>query len=325
MALLKASIDTLNDAQKELEESNQSFDNDLKAVSKGLVSRAASQPSGDDSKPQIPSLLRSLESHAKEMANLLESLVRHYDLCVTAIKHTEGGGAAAERITNDLPEGVDVCKADDDSPSQPISEEEYQEMMTVLEKDASEVEEVVMEIRDRVTEMELQYELIVSSNNNLESVYASTTAAFQLLGKVGLRLRGYITQSRDFVVRWEEEKSRIEDRREELEVLREFYQGFLRAYDGLIVEVGRRKAVQIRMERLVEDAVAKTKRLHEEDMAEREAFRQDQGDYLPSDIWPGLLSPPVQYEVLPTSTVENVPDLPKDIIEQAVRRLRGKL
>lgn len=326
MASLKESIDAMSDAQRELDESNQAFDNDLKAVKRGLVPEAAPYSTQDDFESPIPSLLRSLESHAREMANLLESLVRHYDLCVTAIKHTEGGGAAAEKINSDLPEGVDIGKADDYPASQPISDEEHQEMMTVLEKDASEVDEVVMEIRDRITEMESQYELILSSNNNLESVYASTTAAFRLLEKVGLSLRGYITQSRDFVVRWNEEKSKIDDHREELEGLREFYHGFLRAYDGLIVEVGRRKAVQIRMEKLVQDTVAKTRRLYEEDMAERETFRQDQGDYLPSDIWPGLLNPPLQYEVLPISTgIEDVPDLPKEMIEQAVRRLGGQL
>ena len=66
-----------------------------------------------------------------------------------------------------------------------------------------------------------------------------------------------------------------------------------------------------------------------EDAAEREAFRLDQGDFLPSDIWPGLSNPPPRYEVVSVNKdVSGVPELPKKLIEQALRRagdLDGKI
>ncbi len=326
MASLKDSIDTISEAHRELDHLIEAFDEDLKAVKKGLQSDAIPDSSQEDSDPQLPSLLRSIESHAKEMADLLESLVRHNELCVTAVKHTEGGGAAAGKIIADLPEDVDLGDIDDRSTSQPISNEEYQEMMSVLEKDANEVDEVVLEIRDRLGEMVSQNESIVAYKTHLKDVLARTTSAFQLLEKVGASLPGYIARSRDFMARLEEEKAKIDDRKAELEGLRDFYQGFLRAYDELIIEIGRRRAIQLRMEKLVQDAVTKTRRLYDEDMAEREAFRQHQGDFLPSDIWPGLLNPPRQYEVLPNSKdIGDVPDLPKRTIEQAMRRLTETL
>ena len=326
MGSLKDSIDTISDAHRELDKSNEAFDKDLKAVRKGLQSDALPNPSQEDFNCPLPSLLHSLESHAKEMADLLESLVRHNELCVTAVKHTEGGGAAAEEIIADLPKGVDVSDIEDRSTSQPISKEEYQEMMSVLEKDANEVDEVVLEIRDRLSEMESQYDSIATYKHNLKDTLAGTTSAFHLLEKVGASLRGYISRSRDFIARLDEERAKIEDRKAELEGLRDFYQGFLRAYDELIVEVGRRRAVQLRMERLIQDAVVKARRLYDEDIAEREAFRQHQGDYLPSDIWPGLLNPPMQYDVMPISRdIADVPDLPKGTIEQAMRRLKETL
>ena len=326
MTSLKDSIDTISDAHRELNKSNEVFDQDLKAVKQSLFSQTVPSSSQDEVDSPLPSLLRSLESHAKEMADLLESLVRHNELCVTAVKHTEGGGAAAEGIIADLPAGVNVGNMADHSSSQPISEEEYQEMMAVLEKDANEVDEVVLEIRDRLGEMESQSESIVAYQNNLKDVLAGTRSAFRFLEVVGSSLPGYISQSRDFMARLEEERAKIDDRKAELEGLRDFYQGFLRAYDELIVEVGRRRAVQLKMERLVQDAVTKTRRLYDEDMAEREAFRQHLGDYLPSDIWPGLLNPPMQYEVMAISRdVGDVPDLPKGTIEHAKRRLKETL
>jgi hypothetical protein len=36
-----------------------------------------------------------------------------------------------------------------------------------------------------------------------------------------------------------------------------------------------------------------------DDLAERQAFRQLQGDYLPSDIWAGLMDAPPQYAIVP--------------------------
>jgi hypothetical protein len=66
-----------------------------------------------------------------------------------------------------------------------------------------------------------------------------------------------------------------------------------------------------------------------EDAAEREAFRLDQGEFLPSDIWPGLSSPPPRYEVVPIDKdASGTPELPKKLIEQALRRagdLSGKI
>ena len=66
-----------------------------------------------------------------------------------------------------------------------------------------------------------------------------------------------------------------------------------------------------------------------EDAAEREAFRLDQGDFLPSDIWPGLSNPPPHYEVVSLGKdVSDLPELPKKLIEQALRSagdLNGKI
>jgi len=66
-----------------------------------------------------------------------------------------------------------------------------------------------------------------------------------------------------------------------------------------------------------------------EDATEREAFRLDQGDFLPSDLWPGLSNPPPRYEVMPIDkNASGAPELPKKLIEQALRRagdLSGKI
>jgi len=184
---------------------------------------------------------------------------------------------------------------------------------------------VVMEIKDHVAELESQFELVTADSERLAEEYKDTTAALKLLEEVGIRLPGYITQSQIFLMRWDEEKLNIADRMEELEGMREFYGGFLGAYDNLIIEIARRRAIQSKMEKVVEDAMAKIERFYEEDAAQRDAFKQEQGDFLPVDIWPGLMTAPVKYEVLPIDKDDGgMPEVAKSVLQRAIRRVSSR-
>jgi autophagy-related protein 17 len=57
----------------------------------------------------------------------------------------------------------------------------------------------------------------------------------------------------------------------------------------------------------------------------REDFRTSQGDYLPSDIWPGLMHEPVRYELTTTGEeAKGFPELSKSVIEGAMERLSSR-
>ena len=323
---LKASIDAVQEAKRIIDESIQSFEDDLQNVNNALGERTVSSSStrSDLQQPDIPALLKKLDGHAKEMAESLESLVKHFDLCVTAIKHTEGGGAAVAKNVSvtDLPEGVDV--EDFQTPAQPITEEERLEMMQVLENDANEVDEVVMEIQDRSAEMEARLDQILAWKGKKEDRYEDFLGAFKLLEQVNTRLPSYVSQSSAYSAKWSDEKLKIGEGTAGLEDLREVYNNFLGAYDGLIVEVARRKAVKNQMEKVVREAQAKLEKLYEDDAADRDAFHMDQGDYLPVDIWPGVAHPPPKF-VISRADEESgsVPDLPRKTVEEALKRLKA--
>lgn len=196
--------------------------------------------------------------------------------------------------------------------------------MAVLDNDAAEVEEVVIEIQDRISQMEGQLDQVLLWKEKKESESEEVMAAMKLLEQVGARLSGYISQSQTFVARWNEEKSKIEEGMAGLEDLRDVYQHFLGAYDGLIVEVARRKAVRNQMEKVMRDAHSKLEQLYEDDVEERDAFRLDQGEYLPMDIWSGLSDPPPKYTFLRVGDDrESVPDLPRKTVEEALKRLKA--
>jgi len=126
------------------------------------------------------------------------------------------------------------------------------------------------------------------------------------------------------VARWGEEKLKIEEGMAGLEDLRDVYRNFLGAYDGLIVEVARRRAVRNQMDKVIREAHSKLQKLYEDDSEEREAFRLDQGEYLPMDIWSGLSDPPPKYGFSRIGDGrESVPDLPRKTVEEALKRLKA--
>lgn len=377
---LKGAIDRTNEAQAQLNASSRAFDAELESLQDALgryrttmesvssrSSLSASSQAASNalvSTPSaIPGLLRSLESHAQEMADLLESLVHHFDRCVTAVKHTEGGGAVARSIAGDMPAGLDVHvgnppeSADENNTQEnpdPMTDSDYQELVSVLTKDAAEAEDVVLEIQERSSAMEAILETVLAHRDALIEMYRATTNVFDHLSTLSsTRLPEFIAQAHTFTQIWNEERNRIRQGMMDLSDLRSLYVGFLDAYDGLILEVARRKHVRQGVERILRDTQAKLDQLYEEDVNAREAFRVEQGDYLPSDIWPGLSRGPMRIKfikvpgdrldtavkerqdgkaegssvaVIEENTVDEdyIPDIPKEVVNDAIARLKAR-
>lgn len=257
---LRESIYTVKIAHGQLAESIEKLDVEVKAID-DLLENCNPPGQGHDFST-LNRDFRSLEQHAAELADLLEALVRHYDLCITAIKHTEGGGDLIEQVKIELPEGTDIRSLEHLSPPQPMDDEERAEMMQVLDKDAAEVEDVVQEISDHAAEMEAQLQRINSHLATLQSEHNMLSKSSTLLDGLGGRLGSFIQVCADYKSCWDVEKHKIEDKLVEFEAAREFYEGFLQAYDGLILEVARRKAVKGKMRKIMHDAMAKVGRLY---------------------------------------------------------------
>ena len=272
---------------------------------------------------QLPHILQDMEEHAKEMAIDLEGLVRHFDLCVNAVKHVEGGSAVAQQIAGDMPSevGLDIESDTKDVKPAPISEEERQNMLEVLERDSHDVDDVVDEIRDRLADMENRFEPVDRHIDRLYQSYDEVYTAFLSLEVVGRRLPQNVTLSHLFLLKSEEEKEKMQERMEEMETLREFYEGFLGAYDDLIIEVGRRMIVQRQMKKMVENFEHVMRKEFTGEIKKREEFTRKQGEFLPSDIWSGLMGPPPQFDIrLPEVDSNNIPELSKSVIRDAVQR-----
>lgn len=330
---MKEAIDNVQDNRQDVTQSLRNLEDDLQVINELLVDRQndVSVASSELQPPNIPGILKQLEDYAHSMAQSLESLVKHFDLCATAIRHTEGAGDAVVRRYNagNLPEDVDLETLE--GPAEPMNDEERTEMLQVLSTDAAEVDDVVCEIQDHSAEMEGHLNEILHWRERAENSHDDVTTAFQHLETIGARLPHFVADSTRHSSRWAEDKARIEDGIAGMEELCETYDNFLHAYDRLIVEAARRRSVKKQMEGVVEEAQARLEQLHDSDLRDRQMFREEQGDYLPSDIWEGLHLGPARYGIERVDHVRegreewlSIPELPRSTVEGALRRLKAK-
>ncbi|EUC44199.1 hypothetical protein COCMIDRAFT_98809 [Bipolaris oryzae ATCC 44560] len=339
---LRACIDRYNEAHATLDESCDAFDTSLDNLYSS-IDNVPMTPATVSTPSPIPSLYHNLEGHAKEAAQAFQSLVQHYDLCITALRHTEGGSAAATQATGDAP----VHSADDGAaPPEPMSEEERRDMLNVLQKDARQVDDVVAEIQERGSEMTFLLSQIENHVNHLRSEASALSSILQMISHITNEVKRHIATSRAFHVSWlQDTRPNLLNGIDEWENQREFYERFDLAYAELLVEISSRRRRHEKAKRKAEEAQKELDKLRLEDERAREQFTLAQGDFLPLDIWPGLRDPPRQYEVrvVPIAAeaqddnvqgadewgegggIQSIPQLGRNVVERALMRVKRRM
>ncbi|KAM0718601.1 hypothetical protein Q7P37_005671 [Cladosporium fusiforme] len=304
---LRTLIDTFNDARADLDDNVTRFDDSITSIHEAVQgdeygSNPPSKPTPYDEPPlPIPSLFHEMESHAAEMATLLQSLVSHYDLCVSALKHTEGGGEAAREAVQAAEFAKNAPGAEESlygaTVPEPMDEGERTEMLRVLENDAVEVEDVVGEIRERGGEMEGLYEQLSQKAEGARKTMRGLQRAMQVMHAVKDALPVYLDAVAGFKESWSNIQAAIQGKTQELVGLCGFYEQFWSGYKKLLREVDRRSAVEAQMVKIADKARRDLEKLYEADREAREEFVDEVGGFLPGDIWPGLADRGSRWEV----------------------------
>jgi autophagy-related protein 17 len=270
---IKQGIDRFSSAQRSFTDSRASFNDLLQEANNALdvehEHMSKSQGFEMDGVSPIPHFFEQLENHANEVASHLQGLVKHYDLCVSALRNTEGGGEMISKMSQDETEGQEsklagfglgITKLDDDEPIP--SEEDRVAMLHVIVKDAHQVEEVVEEIKERLLDMEDLLSRIQSYMTSLRLISEGLKTAHQTLKQLMNQIPEYVSACAIFQQTWEDEKAVLVTRVDEMAGLNEFYQGFAQGYDNLIVEVQRRRKAKREMEKLVSSTLDKLDKLY---------------------------------------------------------------
>ena len=322
---LKKSIQELQGIQQSFDGDLLRFDTDIRSLKK-IISESHLPLQSPDSEPEISStsLLYEMFDHSSSMAQLLASLTKHFDMCVTALRTTEGAAAlarakAAETSSTVDPvslsgmiasqEGGDGSNSVKD-PSQlstslePKTAADHAEMLKVVVQDALEVEDVVQEIQDLLLTIESQHATIQTRHHETETFYQAMLEAYALLADVADHLVNYLLAEEDFRTRWDIEKEIIFAKLAEMKEMRNFYEGYASAYEALMLEVERRKGVEEKVQSIWRKAQESVDKLLEQDTSSREAFRMDVGEYLPTDLWMGVKAQGKRWQVVPVEVDE---------------------
>ncbi|RAL64145.1 hypothetical protein DID88_002038 [Monilinia fructigena] len=269
-------------AQTAFDTSILSFDDDLRSLKSAFKFRKVSPQSTSP----IPKYLDTLEGHAQEMASLLSSLSNHFDLCVNAIRHTEGGYAAVRNAASNPPPGAEPVSV---SGVMMTSHDDIQEPIKV--------EDVVMELRDRLNEMEIQHDAILDYVSHVAEQFKETSNTYKMLKGVYDRLTGYIIACQEFCAKWEDTKAQIHEQMDELEGMRVFYENYHSSYDRLILEVRRRIIAEEKAKMIAKKAMEQISNLYDVDMKERNDFKNDVGAFLPVDLYLGINAAAPKWEL----------------------------
>lgn len=248
-------------------------------------------------------LLVSLTDRSHSMAQHLTMLTRHFDMCVTAVRITEGGAAlarrrAAEDSAEADPVSISGVMAEQERNVEELDPQERAQILQVVMEDAPQVDEVIADLNAEMQEIEVIFGLLKEQAEQVKAAYVAVTQAFQILEEIGNRLPSYIAAESEFIARWEDEKDNIFARLDEMEALRDFYDGYLSAYDSLILEVERRRAVEEKIQGIWRKAKEAVDKLVESDWRDRETFRAEVGEYVPTDLWVGMSGPLKRWEVV---------------------------
>ncbi|KAM0242225.1 hypothetical protein ACHAP5_007312 [Fusarium lateritium] len=326
---------------QELQAIQQSFDGDLLRLDtdiRNLKNIIIDTPNlihdiQDVSNPPSTELLESLIDHSANMAQLLASLNHHFDMCVTAVRTTEGGVALARRRAAEATQtqgndgvsisGVIAEQESNVSDLEPKTVKDRAEMLKVVVQDAGEVDDVVQEIQERLAAMEQEYLVLQQQQVTSQQAYTGMLMAYAMLRDIGDRLADYVAAEGDFKTRWDMEKENVFAKLQEMQQLKEFYERYASAYDSLILEVERRRAVDDRVRSIWRKAQESVDKLLDADRESRDTFRQDVGEFLPTDLWAGMQGSARKWTVIPDGEEGDVPGpaLRKSVIEAAKERL----
>ncbi|KAM0400498.1 hypothetical protein HYE67_007787 [Fusarium culmorum] len=328
---MKKSIQELQVIQQSFDGDLLRFDTDIRNLKK-IITDTPTLTHDDTHFPTFE-LLESLVDHSANMAQLLVSLTHHFDMCVTAIRTTEGGVALARRRAAEATQtqgndgvsisGVIAEQESNVSDLEPNTAKDRAEMLKVVVQDAGEVNDVVQEIQERLTAMEQDYLVLQEQHDISKQAYSNMLEAYAVLGEIGDRLADYLAAEGDFKSRWDMEKESVFSKLQEMQQLKEFYERYASAYDSLIIEVERRRAVDDKVKNIWRKAQDSVDKLLDADRASRETFRQDVGEYLPTDLWAGMQGSAKKWTVVPDGEGEDVkgPALRRSVVEGARERL----
>ncbi|PHH49466.1 Autophagy-related protein 17 [Ceratocystis fimbriata CBS 114723] len=283
--------------------------------------------------PELTKLQTSAQSNLDDIATSLDSLSKHFDHCLVAVKSMPGALALARErapeIWSQQHDSLDQMK--------PVTAQEFMQLISVVVEDSTIVDDTSAQINEQTRMIEQALAQMRDKLDDVQARYLHTLDAFVMLKESGARIHELIEAERLFTQRWALEKRNVRENLISMDTLTRCFDDYHRTYHALLVEADRRRHVEERIHHVWAKAREQVDRLMQLDATETERFRSDHGDSLPGDLWPDLDRPIQSFCVVPMNDSRNadttrpsttfefgMPKLPGDLVELARKTMSGR-
>lgn len=196
---------------------------------------------------ELATAFLELETHEHDAAVSLQSLIKHYDLCVKALRHTEGAGDAIAGGVEAHEHPLNASGSDEEVP---MSADERVELVQVIQNDAKEVDAVVTEINDLSEAIQDKADRIEESAASHRSEASTLGGTARMLEALGVDLSKASQQSQSAFSTWAAELEVLQRRLPEMQAIDASFKKTLNAYGGLQRHLTKRRERRAQIEQL---------------------------------------------------------------------------
>lgn len=214
-----------------------------------------------------------------DLGSILISLTTHFDRCKLLFRNTG-------LDKNNMSQEISYQTNNDSQLKNSLSKTDYIGLYKIVKKDNDELPSILATI----------YEII----DDIESVLTKSGRLLDQKRTMNITIKGKITKFLNALTKYNEYLTIFEDIStlisnfkescqkdiETIKELYEFYEQFQDSYKNLLKESQRRESVAMMMENILQDCEKKLKSLGIDDLNQRQHFLEENGNYLPGNIWP---------------------------------------
>jgi len=237
----------------------------------------------------VQKILSTQEHWTTEMANQLEGLAEHFEKMEVALRESEAG--------------------------ETFSEGDIQEMM----RDAEELPVILAELEHAWKAVERSLEELLSANQTSQQYLQKHRSTLEDLEELGDIMDDMLRRQDEIETDCNSRLDTLHQNLVAIEDLIRQFNAYRLSYGKLLVEIARRRQYKEAAENIVRSMMAQLEAMSDEERLVRESFNAEHGAHLPSDLCLYIENPPTRWQVTPLDgdTVESLPDVDNDLIEEA--------
>lgn len=247
---------------------NKLIDNRLKEL-KSLIRKELNPYSNKDLISMFTLYPKQLSDLEDDLGTILLSLTNHFDRCKMLFEN----GQKKENNSDSL--------ADNKKESN-----NYMELYKIVEKDDEELPSILNTVKEVINDVN------ISLNKSRKFLTEKENIVHHVKSKIN-KILGDLKKYNEYLIVFQDIYNLINNFKrsckQDMKIIHElfnFYEQFQKSYKNLLKEADRRRQVSLEIQSILRKCENKLKKLEIEDISNRKRFLEDNGNFLPGNIWP---------------------------------------